>query len=68
MDNLVSQLEKVNKSQYKKIENQWLRALEEGKQVKVNLYIKYEGNSLGSLEFNVKYEIDGKRYRQSILN
>ncbi|MBW5457178.1 hypothetical protein GPJ60_06845 [Clostridium sporogenes] len=68
IDNLVSQLEKVNKSQYKKIENQWARALEEGKNVKVNIEIKYEGNSLRPSEFNVKYEIDGKRYRQSILN
>lgn len=34
-DNLVSQLEKVNKSIYKRIENQWATALEEGKHVKV---------------------------------
>ncbi|MGG5765094.1 MULTISPECIES: DNA/RNA non-specific endonuclease [Bacillus cereus group] len=35
LDNLVSQLEKVNKSIYKRIENQWATALEEGKHVKV---------------------------------
>ncbi|URZ14855.1 DNA/RNA non-specific endonuclease [Clostridium felsineum] len=53
IDNLVSQLENVNKSQYKKIENQWAKALEEGKQVKVKLDIKYEGNSMRPSKFNV---------------
>lgn len=54
LDNLVSQLSNVNLSQYKKIENQWATAIKQGKKVKVNV--------------EVKYEIDGKRYRQSILN
>ena len=68
LDNLVSQSSNVNLSQYKKIENQWATAIKEGKQVKVNVDIKYDGNGLRPSEFNVKYEIDGKRYRQSILN
>ncbi|MGG0454576.1 DNA/RNA non-specific endonuclease [Bacillus mycoides] len=46
LDNLVSQLEKVNKSIYKRIENQWTTALEEGKHVKVKVEIKYDGVNL----------------------
>ncbi|WP_197073461.1 DNA/RNA non-specific endonuclease [Clostridium polynesiense] len=68
LDNLVSQSSNVNLSQYKKIENQWATAIKEGKQVKVNIEIKYDGDSLRPSEFNVRYEIDGKRYRKSILN
>ncbi|EJO5349457.1 DNA/RNA non-specific endonuclease [Clostridium botulinum] len=68
IDNLVSQLEKVNKSQYKKIENQWAKALEEGKQVKVSLDIKYEGNSMRPAKFNVQYEVDGEFFLKTLLN
>ncbi|MCR3757938.1 DNA/RNA non-specific endonuclease [Clostridium felsineum] len=68
IDNLVSQLENVNKSQYKKIENQWAKALEEGKQVKVKLDIKYEGNSMRPSKFNVQYEIGGEFFSKILLN
>ncbi|MDM5188375.1 DNA/RNA non-specific endonuclease [Bacillus sp. DX4.1] len=68
IDNLVSQLEKVNKSEYKKIENQWATALEEGKQVKVNVEIKYDGDNLRPSESYIEYEIDGKYFERDILN
>ncbi|HDR7600717.1 TPA: DNA/RNA non-specific endonuclease [Bacillus mycoides] len=68
LDNLVSQLEKVNKSIYKRIENQWATALEEGKHVKVNVEIKYDGVNLRPSEFNIQYEIDGKYFERDILN
>lgn len=68
LDNLVSQSSNVNLSKYKKIENQWATEIKKGKNVKVNVEVKYDGDSLRPSEFNVKYEIDGKRYRQSILN
>ncbi|VBB09905.1 pectin lyase fold [Lucifera butyrica] len=68
LDNLVSQSSNVNLSEYKKIENQWAKAIEEGKQVKVNVEVNYEGSSLRPSKFNVQYEIDGKFYEKSILN
>lgn len=54
LDNLVSQSANINLSQYKKIENQWATAIKEGKQVKVNVEVKYDGDSLRPLEFNVQ--------------
>jgi len=68
IDNLVSQLSNVNKSQYKKIENKWAKAIDEGKNVKIDAEIKYDGNNLRPSGFDVKYEIDGKSYRQSLSN
>ncbi|MCI6691880.1 MAG: DNA/RNA non-specific endonuclease [Clostridium sp.] len=68
LDNLVSQSSNVNLSQYKKIENQWAKELKEGKRVKVNVEIKYDGNSLRPSGFSVKYEIDGKYFEREILN
>ncbi|MFC3932569.1 DNA/RNA non-specific endonuclease [Streptococcus dentapri] len=40
-DNLVSQLSDVNLSSYKKIENQWAKAVKEGKKVTVDVNINY---------------------------
>ncbi|HIW32717.1 MAG TPA: DNA/RNA non-specific endonuclease [Candidatus Paenibacillus intestinavium] len=68
IDNLVSQLSNVNLSQYKKIENQWASALKDGEQVKVNVEVKYEGDSMRPSEFIVQYEIDGRFVEVSILN
>jgi len=68
LDNLVSQSKDVNLSQYKKIENQWAKALKEGKKVSVETNVKYDRNSLRPSKFEVKYTIDGKSYRKNILN
>ena len=68
LDNLVSQSKEVNLSSYKKIENQWAKALKDGKSVTTNVNIKYEGNGLRPTEFNVEYTIDGKYYNKNILN
>ena len=68
LDNLVSQSKEVNLSSYKKIENQWAKALKDGKNVTTNVNIKYEGNGLRPTEFNVEYTIDGKYYNKNILN
>lgn len=68
LDNLVSQASNVNLSQYKKIENQWAKAIEEGKNVKVNVEVKYDGDSLRPSKFNVQYEIDGEVFSKNILN
>ena len=68
LDNIVSQSQNVNLSQYKKIENQWANAISEGKEVTVNVDIKYDGDGLRPIEFNVEYTIDGDFFSQSILN
>ena len=64
LNNLISQSSNVNLSQYKKIENQWAKARDNKKQVKV----KYEGDSPRPSEFNIQYEIDGKYSERDILN
>lgn len=68
LDNLVSQLSDVNLSSYKKIENQWAGALEEGKDVSVKVKVNYVGDSLRPDSFDVVYKIDGKRTITNILN
>lgn len=68
LDNIVSQSQNVNLSQYKKTENQWAKAISEGKEVTVNVDIKYDGDGLRPIEFNVEYTIDGDFFSQSILN
>jgi hypothetical protein len=68
LDNLVSQSSTVNLSQYKKIENQWAVALKKGKNVKVNVEIKYRNDKLRPSEFIIKYRIDGKSFRKRISN
>ena len=42
IDNLVSQSSSVNLSEYKKIENQWAKAISEGKKVTTNVEILYD--------------------------
>lgn len=62
LDNLVSQSSSVNLSKYKKLENQWAKAIEEGKDVSVNVKINYEGNSLRPSGFDIEYEIDEQMF------
>ncbi|EKB45754.1 Transposase protein [Solibacillus isronensis B3W22] len=68
LDNLVSQSSSVNLSKYKKLENQWAKAIEEGKDVSVNVKVNYEGNSLRPSGFDIEYEIDGRMRFTSIEN
>lgn len=55
----VSQSSSVNLSKYKKLENQWSTAINEGKKVSVNVKVNYEGASLRPTSFEIKYAIDG---------
>lgn len=68
LDNIVSQSSNINLSQYKKIENKWAKAINEGKNVKVNVAFKYDGDSLRTSKFNVLYELEGKAFSRNILN
>nr|WP_231595846.1 DNA/RNA non-specific endonuclease [Bacillus sp. LK2] len=62
IDNLVSQLSDVNLKQYKKIEEEWAKALKADppKEVTVDVEIVYSGNDMRPKEFIVNYSIDGK--------
>lgn len=68
INNLVSQLSDVNLSDYKKLENQWAKALEEGKDVSVNVKVNYIGDSLRPDSFDVRYTIDGFPFSRRIKN
>ena len=68
IDNLVSQLSDVNLSDYKKLENQWAKALEEGKDVSVNVKVNYVGDNLRPDSFDVRYTIDGFPFSRRIKN
>uniref|UniRef100_UPI00234B2D64 DNA/RNA non-specific endonuclease n=2 Tax=unclassified Providencia TaxID=2633465 RepID=UPI00234B2D64 len=51
----------LNKSGWKKMENAWVRALKENKEVYVKIEPVYKGNSARPESFNVTYTIDGGR-------
>ncbi len=61
IDNLISQLSDVNLKEYKKIEEEWAKALksEPPKEVTVDVEIIYSGNDMRPDKFIVNYSIDG---------
>lgn len=68
MDNLVSQYWLVNLSSYKKLENEWSRAIQGGKTVDVNVEVIYDGDNLRPSEFVIVYYIDGEEHSKHITN
>lgn len=68
LDNIVSQSSNINLSQYKQIENQWAKAINKGKNVKVNVEFKYDGDSLRTSKSNVLYKLEGKPFSRNSLN
>ncbi len=68
MDNLVSQYWLVNLSSYKKLENEWSRAIQGGKTVDVNVEVIYDGDNLRPSEFVIVYYIDGEEQTKRITN
>ncbi|EDK4069719.1 type IV secretion protein Rhs, partial [Listeria monocytogenes] len=62
LDNLVSQLTNVNKSQYRKLEIEWANALKEGKSVTVNVKMNYAADGVRPVSFDITYSIDGKEF------
>ena len=60
LDNLVSQSSSVNLSKYKKLENQWTKAITGGKKVSVNVKVNYDGMNERPSDFEIMYEIDGE--------
>ena len=68
LDNLVSQAQKVNLSEYKILENQWATALENGSEVIVDLKIVYDVGGIRPISFEVDYMIDGIDFHKVIVN
>ncbi|MCQ2748684.1 MAG: DNA/RNA non-specific endonuclease [Clostridia bacterium] len=68
IDNLVSQSAKVNLSTYKKMENAWAAALEDGKEVTVEVEVIYTDEDMRPDEFDVEYTIDGEYFTQHLIN
>ncbi|WP_235597993.1 DNA/RNA non-specific endonuclease, partial [Geobacillus sp. B4113_201601] len=70
LDNLVSQSSKVNLSEYKKLENEWVRALKADppKHVSVEVKVNYDGDSPRPSGFNITYEIDGRIKVVNLVN
>ena len=66
MDNLVSQYWLL--SSYKKLENEWSRAIQGGKTVDVNVEVIYDGDNLRPSEFVIVYYIDGEEQTKRITN
>lgn len=68
MDNLVSQYWLVNVSSYKKLENEWYRAIQAGKTVEVDVEVVYDGDDLRLSVFIIEYYIDGEKQTKRITN
>lgn len=68
MDNLVSQHWLVNLSSYRKLENDWKRAIQDGKTVDVNVEVEYDGDDLRPSAFSIEYTIDGEEHSKHITN
>lgn len=66
--NLLPQDAKLNNSEWKKMENTWTKAANEGKDVKVKIKPVYSGDSKRPSEFRVEYSIDGTPKRRIFPN
>ena len=66
--NLLPQDANVNRGEYKRLENDWHKALTEGKEVKVKIEPRFENDSKRPTEYRISYSIDGEKYRTTIKN
>lgn len=67
--NLVPQSMNLNRGAWKRMENQWATALDQGKPVKVDIRLIYPpGNSARPAVFEVEYWIDGQRRYRTFRN
>ncbi|MDM8109076.1 DNA/RNA non-specific endonuclease [Phascolarctobacterium faecium] len=60
-ENLVPMRGTINQGDYKKMELEIKRALEEGKQVSIHIDLEYDGTSSRPTKITATYYIDGKR-------
>lgn len=68
LNNLFSQSSKVNLSQFKKIENSWAKALNQGKEVVAEIKANYNGTSPRPVSFEIKWSIDGAGFSEILTN
>jgi hypothetical protein len=68
INNLISQARNLNRGKWLTMENKWADALREGKDVKVSIQVRYEGESMRPSGFDVKYSIDGDYQSRSFDN
>ncbi len=68
LDNLVSQLSKVNQSDYKILENKWADAIQNGEEVSVDVEVLYEGEDMRPTGFVVHWMEGKKKFDTEISN
>lgn len=68
LDNLVSQAQRVNQSEWARLENSWAKALGEGKEVSVDIKVVYDGDGARPVSFEVVYAVNGKITVEKIKN
>ena len=68
IDNIVAMNGNVNVSAYKKLEFAWAKALRDKREVIVDIRPVYEGDSVRPVSFNIKYRIDGEKFKASLKN
>ncbi|MBQ9539147.1 MAG: DNA/RNA non-specific endonuclease [Treponema sp.] len=66
--NLVPQDANLNQGEYKKLENELAKLKAEGHNVKMEVTLKYKGDSDRPSSFQVKYTVDGKTYVKTFKN
>ncbi|MFT2713331.1 DNA/RNA non-specific endonuclease, partial [Clavibacter sp. Sh2126] len=69
LDNLVSQLIRINKSRYYRVENQWGRALSADPPQRVSLDLRIDTDPVTGrpYRFEVNYDIDGESFSPEFL-
>jgi hypothetical protein len=68
IDNIVAMNGNVNVSAYKKLEYAWAKALRDDRKVIVDIRPVYEGSSIRPISFNIRYSIDGEKFKSSLKN
>ncbi len=58
----------MNKGAWKKMENDWAKAIEQGKTIEVDIRPVFEGTSKRPVAFEVDYWINGKKTNVSFEN
>lgn len=57
MDNLVPMNSNLNRGEWKKLENEWANALNDGDKVRVKITPNYSGNSKRRDSFVIRYKV-----------
>jgi hypothetical protein len=68
LDNLVSMNNKVNLSQYRRVENRWATLLKADKKVRVQIDLNYEGGSKRPSSFDIQYWVEADLIKINIKN